>query len=161
MGEKKGWEDGGAEKEGLSVGGSFLVFFLRSLLWVHIMWRCVIGLWSHQSCANRLAGKHVSLRGCWGECVCCVNHRCGTVWEIWLDGVKPILMVNRWGSWHCRRQICCRGHAGNIQSSCVYARLHMHIEYRRIHPYSDFQCFIFFHWIKLYCTLLIYSRSLV
>lgn len=61
------------------------------------MWRCVIGLWSHQSCANRLAGKHVSLSGGWGECVCVVwitdVRLCGK----WFDGAKPILMENRWG----------------------------------------------------------------
>ena len=79
VGRKERWE---VQKEGLSVGGAFLIFLPRSLLWVCIMWRCVIGLWSHQSCANRLAGKHVSLRGCGGECVCCVNHSCGIVWEM-------------------------------------------------------------------------------
>ena len=63
------------------------------------------------------------------------------------DGVKPLLMVNRWGSWLCRRQICCRGHAGNVSSSRLYAQLHMHIEY--IHPCTDFQRFICILQIKL------------
>lgn len=66
----------------------------------------------------------------------------------WFDGVKPILMVNRWGGWLCRRQICCRGHAGNVWSESLYAQLHMHIEYRHIH-HTDFQCFICIHQIKL------------
>ena len=80
-GRKERWE---VQKEWLSVGGAFLIFLPRSLLWACIMWRCVIGLWSHQSCANRLAGKHVSLRACGGECVCCVNRSCGIVWEtVW------------------------------------------------------------------------------
>lgn len=82
-GEKERWI---CWKRGALRGWLFSIFFplspSRSLLWVCIMWWCVIGLWSHQSCANRLAGKHVSLRGCRGECVCCVNHRCGIVWEM-------------------------------------------------------------------------------
>lgn len=80
-GREEGWDGEKLRKRG-SQWVALFSFFFFSLLWVCIMWRCVIGLWSHQSCANRLGGKHVSLKGCGGECVCCVTHRCETVWEM-------------------------------------------------------------------------------
>ncbi len=82
QGEKRRLRGGEVKKKAHLVGGSFLIFLPLSVLWVCIMWWRVICLWSHQSCANRLAGKHVSLRACGGECVCCVNYRCGIVWEM-------------------------------------------------------------------------------
>lgn len=83
-GEKRGVRGRERSERGALSGWLFFPHFssLFSPLWVCIMWRCIIGLWSHQSCTNRLAGKHVSLRGCRGECVCCVNYRCGIVWEV-------------------------------------------------------------------------------
>lgn len=89
------------KKEKLSVGGFYPppphFSSTLSLVWVCIMWWCVIGLWSHWSCTNRLAGETCQLAGLWRwMCVLsglqmwdCVGKR--------FDGVKPVLMVNRWG----------------------------------------------------------------
>lgn len=142
------WEGEEADKEGLSQWVAlFLIFLPWALLWVCIMWRCVIGLWSHQSCANRLAGKHVSLRGCGGECVFCVNHRCGIVWEmVWWS--KTYINGEQVGQLTLSQTNLLSWALGKCLefSGSLYAQLHAHIiipTHASIH--KDLQCFIFIH----------------
>lgn len=185
MGEKKwvrwlrSWERGALC--GWLFSLSFF-FSLRSLLWVCVMWRCVIGLWSHQSCANRLAGKLVSLRGCWGECVCCANHRCGTVWEtVWrsktyINGeqvgqltLSQTNLLSR-ARWECLelRSLCAVTHVHWIQTHSSihkFSMLHLHsvnyIMFALDSYIPEVQCGLrtlkdtnlgFFHKALLYCS---------
>lgn len=135
---KRGWEI--VEGRRL-VGGAFFIFPARSLLWVCIMWRWVMGLWSHQSCANRLAGKHVSPRGLqrW-MCVLCESQMWDCVGN-GFDGVKPILMTNRWGSWLCRRANLYSRARGEHQAARAFRRSHA----CRMQTYSSTDGFSMLH----------------
>lgn len=64
------------------MGGSFSHFSsLGSLVGVHHVTMCNWPVVTPELC-KQISRETCQLRGCGGECVFCVNHRCGIVWEM-------------------------------------------------------------------------------